>query len=176
MFKSTLSVLAGAVALAVLPAHAGDSKPFKTKVGFEKCLNAALAVKPGEVIKVEAKIEKGIPVYEFDIVGPDGRAWDVECDGNTAKITEVEEEVPSADYASFKAKAKLSEAEARKIALEKYPGEVVELEYEIEPDGAASYEFDIRTKDGHEWKVEVDATTGKIVEANREYYQVGKEK
>jgi uncharacterized membrane protein YkoI len=69
----------------------------------------------------------------------------------------------------------VSEADARKIALDKYPGEIVEVEYEIEPDGAASYEFDIRSKDGKEMKVEVDATTGKIVEANPEHFQVGKE-
>ena len=69
----------------------------------------------------------------------------------------------------------MSEADARKTALAAYPGDIVEVEYEIEPDGAASYEFDIKTKDGKEFKVEVDATTGKIVEANQEFYQIGKE-
>lgn len=175
MFRPALFLLTAATVLAVLPAHAADTRAFKPKAGFEKCLKAALAVKPGDVIKVEAKTEKGVPVYEFDIVGPDGKAWDIECDGNTAKIIEIEQEVASADDAAFKAKVKVSEAEARKIALDKYPGEIVEVEYEIEPDGAASYEFDIKTADGKEWKVEVDATTGKIVEANPEYFQVGKE-
>ena len=70
---------------------------------------------------------------------------------------------------------KIGVEEARKVALEAHPGEVVELEYEIEADGAASYEFDIKTKEGKEIKVEVDATSGKIVEANSEVYQIGKE-
>jgi uncharacterized membrane protein YkoI len=169
------ALLFAASALALASAHAAGPSNFKPKAGLEKCLKAALAAKPGQVVKVEAKTEKGIPVYEFDIVGADGKAWDVECNGNTAKITEIEQEVASADDPAFKAKAKVSEADARKIALEKYPGEIVEVEYEIESDGAASYEFDIRTKDGKEWKVEVDAMTGKIVEANREHFQIGKE-
>ncbi len=169
------ALLFAASALALPSAHAADPSSFKPKAGFEMCLKAALAAKPGEVVKVEAKTEKGVPVYEFDIAGADGKAWDVECDGNTAKITEIEQEVASADDAAFKAKAKLSEADARKIALDKYPGEIVEVEYEIESDGTASYEFDIKTNDGKEWKVEVDATTGKIVEANPEHFQIGKE-
>jgi uncharacterized membrane protein YkoI len=175
MHRFALTLLVAAGALAVSPLHAANASDFRPKAGFEKCLRAALAAKPGQVVKVEAKTKKGVPVYEFDIVAADGKAWDVECDGNTAKIIEIEQEVASADDAAFKAKVKVSEADARKIALEKYPGEIVEVEYEIEPDGAASYEFDIKTKDGKEWKVEVDATTGKIVEASPEHYQIGKE-
>jgi uncharacterized membrane protein YkoI len=174
MLQITLPILVTG-ALAFAPAHAADLSGFKPKAGFEKCLKASLSAKPGEVIKVEAKTEKGVPVYEFDIVGADGKAWDVECDGNTARIIEIEQEVANADDPAFKAKAKVSEAEARNTALEKYPGEIVEVEYEIEADGAASYEFDIKTKDGKERKVEVDATSGKIVEANPEHFQLGKE-
>jgi uncharacterized membrane protein YkoI len=177
MIKSRLSRtgLGLAAVLVGSAAYAADPATFSTKSGLEKCMRAALAAKPGEVVKLEAKVEKGAPVYEFDIVGADGRAWDVECNANTGKVTEIEEEVANADAVSFKARAKVSEADARKVALEKYPGEIVETEYEIESDGSASYEFDIRAKDGKEWKVEVDASSGKIVEANREYFQVGRE-
>lgn len=175
MTKPIVAVLIAAGAVAVGGAQAADQQSFKPKVHLEKCMAAALAAKPGEVIKVEAKTEKGVPVYEFDIVGADGKAWDIECNAKTAKITEIEEEVRNAEDDRFKAKAKVSEADARKTALDKYPGEIIEVEYEIEPDGAASYEFDIRTQDGKEWKVEVDATTGKIVEASPEHYQIGKD-
>jgi uncharacterized membrane protein YkoI len=175
MLRPIIPFLLAAGTLAVASAQAADPAGFAPKAGFEKSLKAALAAKPGQVIKVEAKTEKGVPVYEFDIVGADGKAWDVEVNGNTAKVTEIEQEVANADDPLFKAKLKVSEADARKIALDKYPGEIVEVEYEIEADGAASYEFDIKTKDGKEWKVEVDATTGKIVEANPEHFQVGKE-
>lgn len=175
MTRSVSAVFIAAGVLLVSSTQAVDLRTFTPKASFEQCMTAALAVKSGEVIKVEAKTEKGVPVYEFDIVEPDGKAWDIECNANTARISEIEQEVPNAEEVQFKAKTKVSEADAKKIALDKYPGEVVETEYEIEPDGAASYEFDIKTTDGKEWKVEVDATTGKIVEANPEYYQIGKE-
>lgn len=167
-----ISIVIGAFAATNVQA-AATSFP-KSKVGFETCLSAALKAKPGTVVKVEYKTEDKVPVYEFDIETADGKAWDVECNSKTGKITEIEEEVANADAADFKAKAKVSEAEAKATALAAFPGEVIETEYEIEPDGAASYEFDIATKDG-EMKVEVDATSGKIVESNKELYQIGKE-
>ena len=138
-------------------------------------MTAALKIDAGVIRKVEMKVEKGVPVYEFDIVSKDGRAWDIECDGNTGKITEVEEEVASAADAKFAAKAKVDEKTARQTALARHPGEIVEVEYEIEPDGKASYEFDIVTTAGLEQKVEVDATSGEIVEDNQEIYQIGEE-
>jgi uncharacterized membrane protein YkoI len=169
-------VLLGAATLSLgATTFAAELKMPKTKVPMETCMKAALAKQPGTVVKVELKIEKATPIYEFDIVGKDGKAWDIECDANTGKITEVEQEVRNADEPAFKAKVKIGEAEARNIALKAYPGVVKEVEFEIEPNGDASYEFDIVTKDGKEMKVEVDASTGKIVEVGEEVYQIGKE-
>jgi uncharacterized membrane protein YkoI len=153
---------------AEVPKTAGDEH-------FESCLKAATARKPGRVVKVELKKERGQLLYEFDIRGPDARDWDIECDPDTATLTEIEEEVPTVQHPLFKAKAVIDEKAARAKALALYPGDVMEIEYEIEPDGAASYEFDISTKKGVEMKVEVDATTGKIAEANEEIWQVGYE-
>lgn len=155
---------------------AADFKMPKTKVTLETCMKAALAKKAGIVVKVEFKIERGTtPIYEFDIESKDGKAWDIECDANTGKITEVDQEVRSVDDPLFKAKMKISEAEARKIALSKYPGEIKEVEYKTDPGVDASYEFDIITKDGKEMKVEVDAYTANIVEESEEIYQIGKD-
>ncbi|MEZ0231281.1 MAG: PepSY domain-containing protein [Methylophilaceae bacterium] len=160
----------------VFAAHTAIAGEFpKTKVGLEVCVAAALKEKAGEIVKLELKLEKKVPVYEFDINSPDGTEWDVECNALTGKIVEVEQEVASADHPLFKAKAKVSEADARKTALTAYPGEIIEVEYEIEADGAATYEFDIKGKDGKEIKVEVDAASGKIVEAHPEVFQIGKE-
>jgi uncharacterized membrane protein YkoI len=148
----------------------------KTKVSMETCMQAALAKKEGEVVKLEFKNERGTPIYEFEVVGSDGKVWELECDANLGKITEEEQEVSGPDHPLFKAKLKVSEEEAKKIALQAHPGEIVELEYEIESNGDASYEFDIKTKDGKELKMEVDAGTGKIVEdGEEEIYQIGKE-
>ena len=170
-------ITCGAVAfsLGAVAAFGAEFKMPETKVSLETCMKAALATQKGMVVKVELKIEKGTPVYEFDIEGKDGKAWDIECDANTGKIVEVEREVRNVDDPAFKLKMKISEAEAKSIALKAYPGEIKEVEYEIEPNGDASYEFDILMKDGKEMKVEVDASTGKIVEVSEEIYQIGKE-
>ncbi|MEW6038696.1 MAG: PepSY domain-containing protein [Pseudomonadota bacterium] len=166
------TVGAGIVAVSV---HAGEAKLPKTKVSMETCMHAALAKRAGEVVKLEFKDERGTPTYEFEVLGSDGKSWELECDALTGKITEEEQEVADAEDALFKAKAKISLEEAKKIALAAHPGEIVEVEYEIESDGNASYEFDIKTKDG-EVKLEVDAATGKIIEDNeKELYQIGKE-
>lgn len=143
---------------------------------FEKCMKAALEERPGTIIKVEFKNDEGAHMYEFDIRGTDGSDWDVECNAHRGLVAGVEREVDNVNHPLFKAKMKVSEAEARKIALAIYPGVVTEVEYEIEFNGAASYEFDIVTNiAGQEMKVEVDATTGEIVEANRELWQIGLE-
>jgi uncharacterized membrane protein YkoI len=164
----------GATASADRPIGADMVFP-KTKVTLERCLGAALKAHAGRVVKLEAKVEKGVPVYEFDIESHDGRAWDIECDATSGNIIEVEEEVESAADERFAAKTKVSEEQARKTALARHPGEIEEIEYEIEPDGKASYEFDIVTAAGKERKVEVDATSGEIVEDNEEIYQIGEE-
>ncbi|SMF96619.1 Uncharacterized membrane protein YkoI [Methylomagnum ishizawai] len=156
------------------PALAALDLP-KTRAGMEACLKAALAQREGEVVKLEFKDERGVPTYEFEILGKDGKSWELECDANEGKITEEEQEVDNAEAALFKAKAKITLEQAKAIALKAHPGEVVEVEYEIEADGSASYEFDIQTDQG-EIKLEVDAATGKIVEDNeKELYQIGKE-
>lgn len=173
MSKSIIEALVAAIILLLVSGYvlADNDNPHQ----FEKCMAAALDERPGEIIKVEMKNEQGAHVYEFDIRGTDGADWDVECGAHRGLITEVEREVDNVNHPLFKTKMKVNEADARKIALAVYPGEIVEVEYEIEPNGAASYEFDIDTTLNQEMKVEVDATTGEIVEANREVWQIGLE-
>ncbi len=140
---------------------------------FERCMQAALKRQPGHIIKVEGKTEQGKSIYEFDIRASNMTDWDIECDAQSGKITEVEQEVEQTSHPLFAARKKISESDAKAIALKQYPGRLKEIEYEIEEDGAASYEFDIVEKDGKEMKVEVDASSGKIVEANQEHWQIG---
>lgn len=168
MKKNVLAIFVASlfVAPAAFAAH-GDP--------LEACLKAALAKHPGKVISLEAEIENGKRIYEFDIKGNDGKEWEVECDAKTAKVTEEEQEVADANDAAFKAKAKITQEDAKKTALAAHPGEVVESEFSLESDGNPSYEFDIKTKDGKEIEVEVDAVTGKILETEEELYQIGEE-
>ncbi len=142
---------------------------------YRACEAAAKQVKTGEVLKAEFKNERGIFVYELDLRSDDGHDWDIECRADSAEIVEIEEEVSSVQHPLFKAKKNVTEAQARAVALDAWPGDILEIEYEIESDGAASYEFDIHTYKGIEMKVEVDATSGEIVEENQELWQEGYE-
>lgn len=175
MFRLTMgATLIAATFFANTATAAHDSIKPKAYDSLGKCVKAALAKHEGTIVKVEFKSEQKKGVYEFDIESADGKAWDIECDAQSGKVIEVEEEV-KADDPRFKALAKVSEADAKATALAAHAGTVVEVEYELEPDGKASYEFDIQEADGEEIKVEVDATSGKIVEVSYEVYQIGKE-
>lgn len=175
MFKQTLgaSILAAAFFANTAIAEHGSLKPHAYD-SLGKCVKAALEKKDGNIVKLEYKTEDKKGVYEFDVQTADGKAWDIECDAQSSKVTEVEEEVKSTD-SRFVAVAKMTEEQAKKAALAKHPGKVVEVEYELEADGKGSYEFDILEADNEEVKVEVDATTGKISEVSYEAYQIGRE-
>lgn len=175
MFRLTLGTTLIAAAFFANTAVAGhDTIKPKSYDSLGKCVKAALTKHEGTIVKVEFKSEKKSGVYEFDIESADGKAWDVECDAKSGKVTEIEEEV-KADDARFKALAKVTEADAKATALAAHPGTMMETEYELESDGKASYEFDILEADKEEVKVEVDATSGKVVEVSYEVYQIGKE-
>lgn len=145
-------------------------------VKIETCLDAALDTIPGHARKVEFKLEGDDPVYEFDIeANADNNIYNVECDAKNGVVTEIEREV-TADDPVFKKLAKISQAEAKDIALMIHPGTVVASELEVGFDGEATYEFDIQSVHGYEVKVDVDAVTGQIEEANIEIYEIGAEK
>jgi uncharacterized membrane protein YkoI len=168
------ATLGATLILAATAASAASFTMPKTGVPMETCLQAALAKYDGPVVKLELKTERGVPTYEFEIQRRPAESHELECDANRGVITEEEREVDSPEDPAFKAKRKVSEAEAKAIAVKAHPGEVVEVEYEIESDGAASYEFDIRTPAGQEVKLEVDAATGRIIEDDEEeIYQIG---
>jgi uncharacterized membrane protein YkoI len=57
---------------------------------FHRCVNAALAQKPGKVLEVELETEDGKEIYEIDIAGNDGKRWELKCDLSTIKIIKVE--------------------------------------------------------------------------------------
>jgi uncharacterized membrane protein YkoI len=178
-FTSRFGLLAAALTLSTA-AFAGDMYDLDDvrdwkMVSIETCLDAALDTIPGNPRAVELKIEGDDPVYEFDIEAKaDGNTYNVECDAEEGYVKEVEREV-SADDAVFKRLAKISKAEAEKLATEIHPGKVVASEMEVGFDGDATYEFDIQSIHGYEVKVDVDAASGEIEEANIEVYEIGGE-
>ncbi len=84
-FRISSVVTVSAICLvAAVSAPARDASP------FHRCVNAALAVKPGEVLEVEQEHEGGRQLYEIDIRGKDGQRWELKCDMATMKIIKVE--------------------------------------------------------------------------------------
>lgn len=156
---------------------AGFAQAARDTVHIETCLVAASAVKTGDYLKVEylAVSPRGVPTYEIEIRGTDGREWELSCDALTGTIYEIEQEAAGDSDPRFREQAKVSEEAARTKALSIYPGTVEEVEYELESNGDASYEIDIVSADGTEFKVEVDAATGDIIEVSVEAWEIGQE-
>lgn len=145
-------------------------------VPVEACLDSALDTIPGNPRKLEMKMEGDDPVYEFDIQAKaDGQTYNVECNAEEGFVIEVEREADANDPV-FKKYAKISEADARKTALDFIPGEVAAMEYEVGMEGGVAYEYDIINVHGREYKIDVNAMTGEIEEANLELYEIGAEK
>lgn len=72
--------------------------------------------------------------------------------------------VPASATAAMQAKTQITMAQARKIALQAYPGMIVSEELEYEKGGSGlRYSFDIR-KGSVMHEVGVDAITGKVLE------------
>lgn len=163
--------LAVAAALAALPAEArrhGGATP------FHRCVNAALKQKPGTVIQVEQETKDGNPVYEIDIASKDGTKWELTCDLATMKIVKVEQEdydekdekkpATSAASAPSAPVFKITEQQAREIALKQYGGEVTRVMYEYDDGGRSIYEVHIRSPRGTRIEVEVDGRSGEVLE------------
>ena len=142
---------------------------------FEVCREKAMALKPGQIIKLELKQQDDEKIYEFDIRDERNQDWDLACAVAGSEIIEVEEEVFGVNDPRFREQMKVDYKRAKNIALDKYPGEIIEVEYEIEQSGLAVYEFDIMQTSGQEIKLEINARNGQIHEVAIEIWQVGYE-
>lgn len=145
---------------------------YAAPTALDNCVKAALDKHPGKLMSLSSEIEDGKSQYEIDIQGQDGFGWEAECDAATGKINRVEREI-RANAKEFKSKAKVRLDAAMKIALDKYPGDVLNTEYDIEDDGEISYEFVIRTSPGKTVEIEVDAVTGKLAGDEEVLYRIG---
>ena len=167
----------GAALLGLLLACAGLVHAADGPVHIETCLLAASAVKAGDYLKVEylSVSPRGVPTYEIEVRGADGREWELMCDTLTGTIYEIEQEASGPSDPLFRERAKVSEEEARAKALSLYPGKIEEVEYELESNGDPGYEIDLVTADGTEFKIEVDAVSGDIIEVSVEAWEIGQE-
>ena len=161
----------------IAEAAAAHSRLHSGKGQLETCLAATAKIKSGEFVKVEYlnPSAEGVPTYEIEVRDSEGGEWEFLCNARKGHVYEIETEVDSSSDERFKRQAKVSEEQARKTALDLYPGKIQEVEYEIESNGDVTYEFDIVDLGGTEWKVEVDAATGKIIEVHVEEWEIGEE-
>jgi len=60
------------------------------RISIEEAMNIALSQVQGEIVKVELDHEKGILVYEVDIVTAQGVKYEVVIDANNGTVLEVE--------------------------------------------------------------------------------------
>ncbi|NPD16824.1 PepSY domain-containing protein [Xinfangfangia sp. D13-10-4-6] len=58
---------------------------------LDRILAQLRAAFPGEIIEIQLELEDGSFVYEFDILSPDGRLFEVELDAATGQVIEIEE-------------------------------------------------------------------------------------
>ena len=156
----------------------------EAKIGKAQAEKIALAKVPDATVKaVEIEKEKGKLIWSLDLTRPGSKdITEVEVDALTGKVVNVEIETPKdqakeaeeakeaaeekAEQAKLASKAKISQAEAEKIALTKVPkGKVKETEIEKEFFGSLHWEVKLTTPGTTDiTEVEVDAKTGEIKE------------
>jgi uncharacterized membrane protein YkoI len=170
-------LLPGLLCPALAAAQTFDMPP--TGVPMERCLAAVLNVAGGSVSHMKLEIEAGRPLYEFKLQTDDGNEWEAECDASSGEIVEMQREVSRQDQI-FNGAARVVENEARRTAVERYPGNIVKSGRLLDFQGRPIYEVEITTADGREMEVEVDGATGEILNAEEEsaertVYEIGED-
>ncbi|MDT1062052.1 PepSY domain-containing protein [Paracoccus sp. CPCC 101403] len=61
-------------------------------LSLDKILGILRANFDGEIVEIQLELEEGILTYEFDLLSPEGRLFEVEIEAATGKILEVEDE------------------------------------------------------------------------------------
>ena len=100
------------------------------------------------------------------------RVVEIECDPNSLKLSDFEEQVGLKDE-RFSERALISLEKAKFILREKTKGMIVEYETSLQ-DGRPVYEFDVFESDvGIEVEYEIDAETGLFLESEIELFEIG---
>ncbi len=178
--KFAILTLTGSIVLAGI--GAGTAFAYvksNAKYSQEKLKEIALSKIPGEVVGVKKDIDEDSMslTYEFKIKDKNNMLQEIELDSKTGAIIDIENHDEHKDYDDndhddknynyndLKANAKYSQEDAKKIALDKVPGEVLKVKEDIDEDNnSLVYEFKIKTKDNIIKEVEVDSKMGNIVD------------
>lgn len=71
--------------------HQHANMPYRQqRISIEEAMNIALRQVQGEIVKVELEHEKGVLVYEVDIVTAQGVKYEVVIDASNGTVLEIE--------------------------------------------------------------------------------------
>jgi len=135
---------------------------------LDRCVANVTAAYPGTVENIDRAWEQNTLVYEMDVLAADGKRLEAECVALTGRIVEVEQEDLAVPRDAFKSMARLSDLQARHLALQTMPGSILDVERELELNGSIVYEYEIQQADGTIGEVEIDARTGRVLETGYE--------
>ena len=60
-------------------------------LSLERILQIVRREFSGDIVEIQLELEDGALAYEFDILSPDGRLFEIEIDAATGKVLELEE-------------------------------------------------------------------------------------
>jgi len=59
---------------------------------LDRILDILRAEFDGQIVEIQLELEEGVLTYEFDILSPEGRLFEVEIEAATGRILEIEDE------------------------------------------------------------------------------------
>ena len=130
--------------------------------GLDECLASARALREGLPIRWEVEDGSGRG-FGIELVGTDGRVWQIQCLPTTGKATVLARGLGIQDYPTMSARAKVAEQDARNTVRTYFPGRFIEMEFQLTWRGGAIYAYTVITPDDREASVEVDAASGRIL-------------
>ena len=135
------------------------------EISIDEARQLALQAVDGEIVNIELEKDEYFPSYEIKM--QKGNTFlELEINARTGNIvsieTEAEEEEELDPKEIFKLGGRVTEEEAKQIALNLVPGTVIDFEAEREG-GLLLYGVTIKTGSDHV-EIEVNAETGEILE------------
>lgn len=130
----------------------------EVRITASEAQKLALTAQPGWIKELSLEAEHGTLLYQAEIIS-NGREIDVYVDALTGEAWREH------DPARQQKLVKITEAQARAIALNQVKGTVSKVELD-EDDGQYIYEIELRTDKHGEVDIEISATTGAVLDVD----------
>lgn len=139
----------------------------RTNTNIDQLIDAFLEVLEGaQKIEIEEGEERGLAVYEIELLLASGGKLQVLIVQDVFEILEIEGQSGPFDYDIDPEGSFVALSEAFDIAKTAQDGEVIRWELELEEDNRWEFEIHIETSEG-KFEVEIDAFTGEILGINQ---------